>query len=209
MDNQSVLPDYDKLKVLFLVGSQELYGEETLRQVCAQSQEICEVLNESGDLPLKVEGHPILVDSNSMAQAISDANEAEDVVGVIAWMHTFSPAKMWIRGLKLLRKPLLHFHTQHNVKLPYSTIDFDFMNLNQSAHGDREFAYILTRMGVRRKTVIGHASDPRPRKEIANWMRAAVGIHCANGMKVVRFGDNMRQVAVTEGDKTAIESVLG
>lgn len=209
MLKESVLPDYDKLKVLFLVGSQELYGEETLRQVHAQSQEICATLNDSGDLPLKVVGRPTLVDSNSIAKAISEANEAEDVVGVIAWMHTFSPAKMWIRGLKLLRKPLLHFHTQHNVKLPYSSIDFDFMNLNQSAHGDREFAYILTRMGIRRKTVIGHPSDSRPRKEIANWMRAAVGIHCANGMKVVRFGDNMRQVAVTEGDKTAIESVLG
>lgn len=205
----TVLPDFDKLKVWFLVGSQGLYGEETLRQVKEQSQNVCALLNDSGELPLNIEWRPVLTDSASIASAMEAANADPQVVGVIAWMHTFSPAKMWIRGLQLLQKPLLHFHTQSNVKLPYSTLDFDFMNLNQSAHGDREFGYILTRLGVARKTVIGHASDPRPRGEIAAWMRAAVGIHAAKGMKVARFGDNMRQVAVTEGDKTEIESVLG
>ncbi|MDO5048854.1 MAG: L-arabinose isomerase [Actinomycetaceae bacterium] len=205
----SVLPSFDKLKVWFLVGSQGLYGEDTLRQVKEQSQQVCAMLNDSGDLPLSIEWRPVLTDSASIAEAMEQANVDPQVVGVIAWMHTFSPAKMWVRGLQLLQKPLLHFHTQTNVKLPYASLDFDFMNLNQSAHGDREFGYILTRLGVPRKSVVGHASDPRPRKEIASWMRAAVGLHTAKGMKVARFGDNMRQVAVTEGDKTAIESVLG
>lgn len=205
----TVLPDYNKLKVWFLVGSQGLYGEETLAQVRTQSQEVCSLLNNSGDLPLSIELRPVLTDSSSIAESMALANNDPEVVGVITWMHTFSPAKMWIRGLKLLQKPLLHFHTQTNKQLPYSTLDFDFMNLNQSAHGDREFAYVLTRLGIPRKTVVGHASDPRPRSEIAAWMRAAVGIYAAKGMKVARFGDNMRQVAVTEGDKTEIESVLG
>ena len=138
-----------------------------------------------------------------------DANSGDNVIGVIAWMHTFSPAKMWIGGLSALDKPLLHLHTQANVTLPWSTIDMDFMNLNQAAHGDREFGYIQTRLALRRKTVVGHVSDPRVTGEVATWMRAAAGWAATRSLKLARFGDNMRFVAVTEGDKTEAEAVFG
>lgn len=138
-----------------------------------------------------------------------DASSRDEVLGVIAWMHTFSPAKMWIRGMEVLSKPLLYMATQANVEIPWDSIDMDFMNLNQAAHGDREYAYILTRLGVARTTVVGHASNPKVVGCVASWVRAAAGWAASSHMKVVRFGDNMRNVAVTEGDKTEAERKLG
>src|ERR1700691_2161035 len=196
-------------EIWFLTGSQMLYGEETLRQVADQSREIAEGLEAPGIVPATVVWKPVLTGPDSIRRTILEANSDDKVIGLIAWMHTFSPAKMWISGLNALDKPLLHLHTQANVKLPWSTIDFDFMNLNQAAHGDREFGYILTRLGIRRKTVAGHVSDPRIVAEIATWSRAAAGWAATRRLKLARFGDNMRYVAVTEGDKTEAESVFG
>lgn len=199
----------DHLEVWFFTGSQNLYGEETLRQVAEQSQEIARLLNAAGDIPVKIVWKPVLKDSESIRRAALDANAADHVIGLIAWMHTFSPAKMWIAGLDALTKPLLHLHTQANVELPWAEIDFDFMNLNQAAHGDREFGYIQTRLGVARKTVVGHASNPVVTKSIGSWTRAAAGWAASRSMKLARFGDNMRFVAVTEGDKTEAELRFG
>ena len=199
---------FDGLEIWFLTGSQGLYGEETLRQVADQSQQIASTLGD-GDVPVRIVWKPVLTDSASIRRAMLDANSADNVIGLITWMHTFSPAKMWIAGLDALRKPLLHLHTQANVELPYADIDFDFMNLNQAAHGDREFGYIQTRLGVARKTVVGHATNPRVTAAIAVWARAAAGWHASQNLKLARFGDNMRYVAVTEGDKTEAEHRFG
>ena len=199
----------EPFEIWFFTGSQNLYGEETLRQVAEQSQQIVATLDGSGEVPVKIVWKPVLKDSESIRRAALDVNADDRVIGVIAWMHTFSPAKMWIAGLEALTKPLLHLHTQANVELPYADIDFDFMNLNQAAHGDREFGYIQTRLGVARKTVVGHASDARVRGEIASWQRAAAGWAASRSLKLARFGDNMRYVAVTEGDKTEAELRLG
>jgi L-arabinose isomerase len=199
---------FDTLELWFLTGSQGLYGEETLRQVAEQSQQIAATLAD-GDIPVRIVWKPVLTDSASIRRAMLDANSDDNVIGLITWMHTFSPAKMWIAGLDALRKPLLHFHTQANLELPYADIDFDFMNLNQAAHGDREFGYIQTRLGVARKTVVGHATNPRVTADIATWSRAAAGWHASQNMKLARFGDNMRYVAVTEGDKTEAEHRFG
>jgi L-arabinose isomerase len=196
-------------EVWFLTGSQRLYGEETLRQVAAQSQAIADVLAGSPDIPVRVVWQPVLTGPDEIRRLILKANEDDAVLGVIAWMHTFSPAKMWIAGLTALAKPLLHLHTQANVALPWSTIDFDFMNLNQAAHGDREFGYIQTRLALRRKTVVGHVSDARVVAQVATWIRAAVGWAATRSLRLARFGDNMRLVAVTEGDKTEAEAVFG
>ncbi len=193
----------------FLTGSQGLYGEETLSQVAQQSQAVVAALNETSDLPVKVVWKPVLTDSEPILQTILEAGSAPNVIGVVAWMHTFSPAKMWIRGLEALRKPLLHLHTQAAAELPWSTIDMDFMNLNQAAHGDREFGYILTRMGIPRVSVVGHVSEESTTRRIGAWARAAAGWNEAQNMKMVRFGDNMRNVAVTEGDKTEAEIRFG
>ena len=200
---------YADREVWFLTGSQDLYGEETLRQVAAQSQEVARLLDESAAVPANVVWKPVLKDSASIRRAMLEANGRDDVLGVITWMHTFSPAKMWIAGLDALAKPLLHLHTQANVELPWSTIDFDFMNLNQAAHGDREYAYALTRLGVSRATVVGHASNPAVAARVGAWVRAAAGFAATHELKLVRFGDNMRNVAVTEGDKTEAEHVFG
>jgi len=199
----------DHYEVWFLTGSQNLYGEETLRQVAEQSQAIADALGASSDIPVKIVWKPVLKDSESIRRAALDANSDDSVIGLIAWMHTFSPAKMWISGLDALTKPLLHLHTQANVELPWSEIDFDFMNLNQAAHGDREFGYIQTRLGVSRKTVVGHVSNPAVTLSIGTWTRAAAGWAAARNMKLARFGDNMRYVAVTEGDKTEAELRFG
>ncbi len=199
----------DAYEVWFLTGSQNLYGEETLRQVAEQSQEIARTLSESLAIPVKIVWKPVLKDSDSIRRMALEVNAADNVIGVTAWMHTFSPAKMWITGLDLLRKPLLHLHTQANVELPWAEIDFDFMNLNQAAHGDREFGYIQTRLGVSRKTVVGHASNPSVQQQIGTWTRAAAGWAATHEMKLARFGDNMRYVAVTEGDKTEAELRFG
>jgi L-arabinose isomerase len=199
----------EQYELWFLTGSQGLYGEETLRQVAEQSQQIARTLEKASDIPVKIVWKPVLKDSESIRRAALEANSAENVIGVIAWMHTFSPAKMWIAGLDALRTPLLHLHTQANVQLPWADIDFDFMNLNQAAHGDREFGYIQSRLGVARKTVVGHASDPTVTAKIGAWSRAAAGWAATHELKLARFGDNMRYVAVTEGDKTEAELRFG
>jgi L-arabinose isomerase len=207
--SRSIVPDLATYEVWFLTGSQDLYGPETLQQVAEQSQAIATALGESSDVPVTVVWKPVLKDSDSIRRLALEANSEDKVVGVIAWMHTFSPAKMWIRGLDALQKPLLHLHTQANVELPWGEIDFDFMNLNQAAHGDREFGYIQTRMGVARKTVVGHVSNPAVTAQVGTWTRAASGWAATRNMRLARFGDNMRNVAVTEGDKTEAEIRLG
>ncbi|MCP1502768.1 L-arabinose isomerase [Curtobacterium herbarum] len=204
VDPQATLERYE---VWFLTGSQGLYGEETLRQVEEQSRAVHESL--AGALPVKLVWKPVLKDADGIRRALIEASADDNVIGVTTWMHTFSPAKMWIGGLNALTKPLLHLHTQANVTLPWADIDFDFMNLNQAAHGDREFGYALARMGVRHATAVGHVSDPRVQQRVADWTRAAAGAAAIRELKLTRFGDNMRYVAVTEGDKTEAEIELG
>jgi L-arabinose isomerase len=196
-------------EIWFVTGSQGLYGEETLRQVASQSRVIAEALDAVPDLVTRVVWKPVLTDAAAIRRLCLDATADDACIGLIAWMHTFSPAKMWIGGLEALRKPLLHLHTQANVALPWADIDMDFMNLNQAAHGDREFGYIQTRLGIGRKTVAGHVSDPRVTASVATWARAAAGWAATRSLKLARFGDNMRYVAVTEGDKTEAEAVFG
>ena len=195
-------------EIWFLTGSQGLYGEETLRQVAGQSRGIADTLA-SGSLPAQVVWRPVLTDAEAIRRVCLEANSDDGCVGIVAWMHTFSPAKMWIAGLDALRKPLLHLHTQINVDLPWSSIDMDFMNLNQAAHGDREFGYIQSRLGVARKTVAGHVSDPAVIARIASWSRAALGRAELATLRLARFGDNMRDVAVTEGDKVEAQRRFG
>jgi len=207
--SRSIVPDLKTFEVWFLTGSQGLYGEETLKQVAEQSKQVVAGLAGAADIPVTVVWKPVLTDSDAIRRTMLEVNSHDGVIGVIAWMHTFSPAKMWIAGLDALQKPLLHLHTQANVDLPWGEIDFDFMNLNQAAHGDREFGYIETRLGVPRTTVVGHVSDPAVTARVGTWSRAAAGRAATRGMKVARFGDNMRYVAVTEGDKTEAEIRLG
>ena len=196
-------------KIWFLTGSQSLYGPETLALVADQSQEVVARLNASADIPTPIVWQPVVIDADAIRRLILDANNDDNCVGIIAWMHTFSPAKLWIAGLKALAKPLLHLHTQANVELPFGTLDQDFMNLNQAAHGDREFGYILTRMGVRRKTVVGHTTDSQVTRKIGTWARACVGAAEMSGMKIVAFGGNMRGVADTDGDKVGMQITFG
>ena len=199
----------ENLEVWFLTGSQELYGEVTLRQVAEQSKEVVALLNGGGEIGVPIVWKPVLIDAAHIRRACLDANGADQCIGVVAWMHTFSPAKAWIAGLDVLAKPLLHLHTQANLSLPWAEIDMDFMNLNQAAHGDREFGYVQTRLALRRKTVAGHASDPVVRARVGAWARAAIGWHAAQDVRLARFGDNMRNVAVTEGDKVEVQWRLG
>jgi L-arabinose isomerase len=199
----------DNLEVWFLTGSQHLYGPETLRQVEDQSRQVVEMLNDDGGMGVRVIWKPVLTGAEDIRRICLEANAAESCVGVMAWMHTFSPAKAWIAGLRALDKPMLHLHTQLNLELPWATIDMDFMNLNQAAHGDREFGYIQTRLGLRRKTVVGHARDPRTRERVRSWARACLGLAAARHTTLARFGDNMRDVAVTEGDKIEAQIRLG
>jgi L-arabinose isomerase len=196
-------------EVWFLTGSQALYGPETLDQVAAQSQDIAGRLSASGVVPVEVVWKPVLLDAGAIHRRILEANSTPGCVGVIAWMHTFSPAKMWIAGLDALQKPLLHLHTQAGMQLPWSTIDMDFMNLNQAAHGDREFGYIQSRLGVPRKTVAGHVDHPAVQRRVADWARAALGRADLRDLRLARFGDNMRDVAVTEGDKVEAQLRFG
>jgi L-arabinose isomerase len=205
----SIIPDLKTKQVWFLTGSQDLYGEETLRQVAEQSREVVATLAGASEIPVTIVWKPVLKSSDAIRRAMIDANSDDSVIGVITWMHTFSPSKMWIHGLGALDKPLLHLHTQANVALPWDEIDFDFMNLNQAAHGDREHGYILSRMSIARKTVVGHVSNPAVVAQVATWARAAAGWDAARTMKLARFGDNMRFVAVTEGDKTEAEIRFG
>ncbi|MFT4109542.1 L-arabinose isomerase [Propionicimonas sp.] len=196
-------------QIWFLTGSQGLYGDDVLRQVRDQSAQISGALAASGQVPAEIVAKPVLTDASAIRRVMLDANADDDCVGVIAWMHTFSPAKMWIGGMDALAKPFLHLHTQVNVDLPWASIDMDFMNLNQAAHGDREFAFIATRLGVPRKTVAGHVSDPRVVARVGVWARAALARAEVRTLKLVRFGDNMRNVAVTEGDKVEAERRFG
>jgi L-arabinose isomerase len=193
----------------FLTGSQDLYGDETLRQVAEQSARVVAGLGGSPEIAVPVVAKPVLTTPDAIRRVCLDANVDAGCVGVVAWMHTFSPAKMWIGGLRALREPLLHLHTQHNLALPWAEIDMDFMNLNQSAHGDREFGYLVTRLGKARTTVVGHWDDPVVHRRIGVWARAALGWHEAQQLRIARFGDNMRWVAVTEGDKVEAQIRLG
>lgn len=192
--------DLTQFEFWFLTGSQDLYGDETLKQVAADSKKIVESMNASG-LPCKLVWKPTLLTPELIHKTLEEANADDRCAGVICWMHTFSPAKMWIAGLNSYKKPLLQLNTQFNVKIPYSTMDMDFMNLNQSAHGDREFGYITSRMDLPRKVIVGHWQNKTTLGRIANWMRCACAVADGKTLRVIRFGDNMREVAVTDGDK--------
>ncbi len=197
------------LEAWFVTGSQSLYGDETLRQVALHSQMIVKELSTSANIPVKIVFKPVLKTPEEIYALCQEANTSTSCIGLVAWMHTFSPAKMWIGGLKILRKPLLHLHTQFNRDIPWKDIDMDFMNLNQSAHGDREFGFIMSRMRLNRKVVVGHWQDESVHKSMSVWMRAAAGWNDWQGGKFCRFGDNMRQVAVTDGDKVEAEIKFG
>lgn len=196
-------------KFWFCTGSQDLYGEDCLKKVADHSRKMVEALNASGRLPYEVIWKPTLLGQASIRQAMNEANMEEECAGVITWMHTFSPAKMWILGLKELRKPLCHLHTQFNQELPYDTIDMDFMNENQSAHGDREYGHIVTRMGIERKIIVGFWENTNVQDKLASWMRTAIGVIESSHIRVCRFGDNMNNVAVTEGDKVEAQIKFG
>lgn len=193
----------------FCTGSQDLYGEECLRNVAEHSKKIVEALNASGVLPYEIVWKPTLITNELIRKTFNEANADEACAGVITWMHTFSPAKSWILGLQEFRKPLLHLHTQFNQEIPYATIDMDFMNENQSAHGDREYGHIVTRMGIERKVVVGHWSDRKVQEKIAAWMGTAIGVMESSHIRVMRIADNMRNVAVTEGDKVEAQIKFG
>lgn len=193
----------------FVVGSQHLYGEEALREVKKHAQEMVDELNENGQLPYPIRLQELAVTADTITKIMKEVNYREEVAGVITWMHTFSPAKMWIRGTKLLQKPLLHLATQYNESIPWKTIDMDFKNLNQSAHGDREYGFINARLNKQNKIVVGYWKRPEIQKEIADWMDVAVAYNESFGIKVARFGDNMRNVGVTEGDKVEAQIQFG
>ncbi|MCX6298936.1 MAG: L-arabinose isomerase [Bacteroidetes bacterium] len=201
--------DLKKLEVWFVTGSQDLYGKETLEAVAEHSATITAYLDQAPEIPVRVVYKPTVKSADEIFTVMQAANIESNCIGVIAWMHTFSPAKMWIGGLKILKKPLLHFHTQFNRDIPWATMDMDFMNLNQSAHGDREFGFIMSRMRINRKVVVGHWQDHESLNKINGWIRAAAGWNDWQGAKFARFGDNMRNVAVTEGDKVEAEIKFG
>ena len=196
-------------KLYFIAGSQDLYGEAVLRQVAKDAKDIADFLNGQLAPAVGVEYAATVRDSDEAEDVLVKASADKDCVGVICWMHTFSPAKMWIRGLQALKKPLLHLHTQHNEKLPYDTIDMDFMNLNQSAHGDREFGFICTRLGVKREVVVGYYKHPETVEAIRKFADVATALNFSHGMKVAMFGNNMRDVAVTDGDRVESEIRYG
>ena len=198
----------DTIELWFVTGSQHLYGEETLKQVNSDSRAIAAVLDKAEAIPVKVVFRPVLTTADAITTICLEANNSPHCAGLIAWMHTFSPAKMWISGLKKLNKPLLHFHTQYNRDIPWAEIDMDFMNLNQAAHGDREFGYICSRLRLERKVVVGHWQDKDAVSAIGVWARAAMAALDARSLKVARFGDNMRDVAVTEGNKVSAQLKL-
>jgi L-arabinose isomerase len=203
------MTDLKTYEVWFITGSQHLYGEKTLQQVAEHSKEIASSLNNSENIPVKVVFKPVLTTPEAIYRLCQDANNDVKCVGLITWMHTFSPAKMWIGGLKVLQKPFLHLHTQFNRDIPWSEIDMDFMNLNQSAHGGREFGFINTRMRLSRKIIVGYWKEKKIQQKLAVWLRAACAWLDSQGAKIVRFGDNMREVAVTEGDKVEAQIKLG
>lgn len=201
--------EFKDLEVWFITGAQLLYGGDAVVAVDAHSTEMVKGLNDSGKLPVKVVYKGTVNTADEVAKAFASANNDDKCIGVITWMHTFSPAKMWIRGLKDYKKPLMHFHTQYNKEIPWNEIDMDFMNLNQSAHGDREFGHMVSRMRKNRKVLVGHWSDEQTQVKIASWMRVAAAWADSQGMIIIRFGDNMNNVAVTDGDKVEAEMRLG
>ncbi|MBS1529632.1 MAG: L-arabinose isomerase [Bacteroidetes bacterium] len=201
--------DLKAFEVWFITGSQHLYGEETLKQVAEHSQQIAKALDSAEQIPVKVVFKPTVKSPEEIYSICQEANTAKNCIGIITWMHTFSPAKMWIGGLRILQKPVLHLHTQFNRDIPWESIDMDFMNLNQSAHGDREFGFIMSRMRLERKVIVGYWQDSEVLEQINIWCRAAAGWHDWQGARFVRFGDNMRFVAVTEGDKVEAELKFG
>lgn len=203
------MQDLKSLQVWFVTGSQDLYGEDTLKEVAAHSKEIAAHINAASQIPVTVVFKQVLKSTEEIYSVLADANHTKECIGIITWMHTFSPAKMWINGLKILHKPLLHLHTQYNRDIPWADIDMDFMNTNQSAHGDREFGFMMSRMRLRRKVVVGHWKDNNVLDRIAVWSRAAAGWADWQGARFVRFGDNMRYVAVTDGDKVEAELKFG
>ena len=201
--------DLKNYEVWFITGSQNLYGSETLRQVAEHSKEIANYLDNSEKIPVKVVLKPTVKTPEEILAVCREANNNPNCIGLITWMHTFSPGKMWIAGLKQLQKPFVHLHTQYNRDIPFAEIDMDFMNLNQSAHGGREFGFICTRLGINRKVVVGHWKEENVHQRLNVWIRAAAAWADAQGGKIARFGDNMREVAVTEGDKVEAQIKLG
>jgi L-arabinose isomerase len=201
--------DFSQFEIWFVTGSQHLYGEETLRQVSGHSQQIASFLNSAKQISVPIVFKPIVKSPEEIYAVCQEANASKNCIGIITWMHTFSPAKMWINGLKILQKPLLHLHTQFNRDIPWDSIDMDFMNLNQSAHGDREFGFMVSRMRRNRKVIVGHWQDEKVLTRIDTWVRAAAAWKDWQGAKFVRFGDNMRYVAVTDGDKVEAELQFG
>ena len=201
--------DIKQKEIWFVTGSQHLYGNETLKQVAANSEEIVKGLNTSNYIPMRIIFKPVVTTPDQITEICIDANNNKNCIGIITWMHTFSPSKMWIKGLNLLAKPLCHLHTQFNTEIPWSSIDMDFMNLNQSAHGDREFGYMMTRMRKKRKIIVGHWQDKNVQKKLGVWTRVALGWDELQHLKVARIGDNMREVAVTEGDKVEAQMRFG
>jgi len=201
--------DLKQFEIWFVTGSQHLYGEETLLKVAEHSAQIAKSFNTSAQIPVRVVFKPTVKSTEEIYKVCQEANTANNCIGIIAWMHTFSPAKMWIGGLKILQKPLMHLHTQFNRDIPWNSIDMDFMNLNQSAHGDREFGFIMSRMRLNRKVIVGHWEDSGVLGQIGAWCRVAAGWHDWQGARFVRFGDNMRFVAVTDGDKVEAELKFG
>ncbi|MBN1457124.1 MAG: L-arabinose isomerase [Sedimentisphaerales bacterium] len=199
----------NNFEIWFVTGSQHLYGPETLKQVDVDSKTIADAFDASADIPCRIVFKPVLKTPDEITQLCRDANADNNCIGLITWMHTFSPAKMWIAGLGLLNKPFVHLHTQFNRDIPWDAIDMDFMNLNQSAHGGREFGFICTRLRKNRKVVVGHWKESKVQQRIGAWMRAAAGWNEIQNMKVCRFGDNMREVAVTEGDKVEAQKQFG
>ena len=201
--------DLKKFEVWFTTGSQHLYGSETLKQVDEHSKQIADALDKSSKIPVRVIFKPVLTTPDAIFQLCREANNAPNCIGLITWMHTFSPAKMWIAGLKALQKPFLHLHTQFNRDIPWSDIDMDFMNLNQSAHGGREFGFMVSRLRKNRKVVVGHWQEEEVHEKVGTWMRAACAWFDMQGAKFARFGDNMREVAVTEGNKVSAQVKFG
>lgn len=201
--------DLSQKEIWFVVGSQELYGEETLKQVAVHSKEIAKGIDASSHTPVKILYKTVAKSPTEITDVCLEANTNKNCIGIITWMHTFSPAKMWIKGLSILKKPLCHLHTQYNAEIPWSSIDMDFMNLTQSAHGDREFGYMMSRMRKKRKIIVGHWEDERVQKKLGIWSRVVLGWDEFQNLKVARIGDNMREVAVTDGDKVEAQIRFG
>ncbi|MBS3771819.1 MAG: L-arabinose isomerase, partial [Bacteroidales bacterium] len=203
------MTNINNYEVWFITGSQHLYGEGPLKQVADHAQAITAALNDASNIPVKVVYKPVMTNSEAIKKLCMAANESDHCVGLIMWMHTFSPAKIWMAGLQTLKKPYVHLHTQYNRDIPWSEIDMDFMNLNQSAHGGREFGFMASRLRQNRKVIVGHWQDEEVIRKLAVWSRTACAWHDAQGAKIARFGDNMRNVAVTEGDKVAAQQQMG